>query len=396
MRALLAFMAAWGVASIAQLWPLDGPPPPREGAGVLDALSVLAIGLYGVAAWRLAGLYRDRGGNVLLSMAIALVLLAEAMLAVLVSRNWHLSWWEWHVLLLAAFATIALSARREYQQRGSLSGAFGGLYLDATLTRVDRWYASAVTAVGAAQADGASTDQVLARLRREGASDEELAVLARTAQEVRRLDAVFRPYLPAALAEQIRGEASGAPLPVGEDRVVSIMFADLAGFTPFSERHEPREVVEMLNTYWAIVVPIIDAAGGTIEHFAGDGVMTLFNVRGDQPDHAQRAARAATEIVSAAHDLAAAHPGWPVFRLGINTGAAVVGVIGADLRRSFSAIGDPVNTAARLMAAGAPGEVIAGRRTWEMLADPTAGEALGFVRVKGKRDAVEAWRLSPG
>ena len=151
----------------------------------------------------------------------------------------------------------------------------------------------------------------------------------------------------------------------------------------------------MLNTYWAAVVPAIEDAGGAIEHFAGDGVMTLFNVDGDQPDHARRAARAARAIVSVARRIAADHPGWPVFRLGINTGDAVVGVLGADARRSFAAIGDPVNTASRLMSAGAPGEIIVGRATWEALGDAAVGEALGGIRVKGKREPVEAWRLRP-
>jgi class 3 adenylate cyclase len=150
----------------------------------------------------------------------------------------------------------------------------------------------------------------------------------------------------------------------------------------------------MLNAYWARVVPLIDAAGGTIESFAGDGVLALFNVDGAQPDHAQRAAGAATEIVAAAGSLAATHPGWPVFRLGINSGSAIVGVVGADARRSFTAIGDAVNTAARLMTTGAPGDIIVGRRTWELLGDPAAGTSLGSVHVKGKRDAVEVWRLA--
>jgi class 3 adenylate cyclase len=176
--------------------------------------------------------------------------------------------------------------------------------------------------------------------------------------------------------------------------VVTIMFADLAGFTPFGETHPPRVVVDMLNTYWEAVVPIIEASGGTIEHFAGDGVMALFNVDGDQPDHARRATEVAKGIVTVARRLASSHPGWPIFRLGINTGTAVVGVLGGDARRSFAAIGDPVNTAARLMTTGAPGEVILGRQTWDMLGDPAAGQALGAVRVKGKRDAVEAWRLT--
>ena len=76
----------------------------------------------------------------------------------------------------------------------------------------------------------------------------------------------------------------------------------------------------MLNANWAAVVPIVDRAGGTIEHFAGDGVLTVFNAAGNQPDHARRAARAATEILAATRDIAASHPGWPIFRIGINTG----------------------------------------------------------------------------
>ena len=171
------------------------------------------------------------------------------------------------------------------------------------------------------------------------------------------------------------------------------MFADLAGFTPFSERHQPREVVEMLNAYWAAAVPEIERAGGTIEHFAGDGVLTVFNVEGDQPDHARRAARAATGILTSTRHLAVAHPGWPIFRIGINTGAAVVGVIGTAARRSFAAIGDPVNTSARLQTAAEPGQVVIGRLTWEQLDDPTAGVSLGAIPLKGKREPVEAWQL---
>ena len=127
------------------------------------------------------------------------------MIAVSLSRNWHASWWEWHLLLLAAFAAIALGARQEYRRGGSLSAAFGGLYLEATLARVDRWFASAVTSVASAEARGESTERVLSDLRREGASDEELALLAETAREVQRLDAAFRPYLPSVVTQGIRG-----------------------------------------------------------------------------------------------------------------------------------------------------------------------------------------------
>ena len=395
---LIVLMVVWAVFSIAQIPPLDSPPPPREGAGVLDVLSVLAVALYVFAAVRLVQFFRYRRATILLAMAAAVVLLAEALIAILVSRNWHASWWEWHLLLLAAFLTIALAARNEYQRRGSLTGAFGGLYLEATLARVDRWYASAVASVAAAQASGDGTDRVLAELRREGATDQELTLLADAAREVGQLDASFRSFLPAVISDRIRsGDTPSPTATIGDERVVTSMFADLAGFTPFSERHEPREVVRMLNAYWAAAVPIIDGAGGTIEHFAGDGVLTVFNAAGDQPDHAKRAARAATEILTVTRELAAQHPGWPIFRIGINTGPAVVGVIGTTARRSFAATGDAVNTGARLQAAAEPGQVLVGRATWEALDDPTAGEPLGAIRVKGKRDPVEAWRLNvPG
>ena len=66
------------------------------------------------------------------------------MLAIAVSRNWNLSWWEWHVLMLAAFAAIAIGVRREYANSGSLTGAFGGLYLQGTLARIDRWHGRAI------------------------------------------------------------------------------------------------------------------------------------------------------------------------------------------------------------------------------------------------------------
>ena len=284
---LILLMVAWAVFSIARLPPLDGPPPPREGGGILDILSIAAIALFAFAAVQLVRFFRYRGETILLATAAAIVLLAEALIAILVSQNWHYSWWEWHLLLLAAFLTIALAARNEYQRRGSLTGAFGGLYLEATLARVDRWYAGAVASVAAAQAAGSGTDDVLAELRSEGATDQELTLLSQTAREVSRLDASFRPYLPSVVTERIRHRATSSPVAtIGDERVVTAMFADLAGYTTFSERHEPREVVAMLNANWAAVVPIVDRAGGTIEHFAGDGVLTVFNAAGNQPDHA--------------------------------------------------------------------------------------------------------------
>jgi adenylate cyclase len=391
---LLVAMAVWALVSILRLPPLDGPPPAREGAGLLDLLSILAVALYVYAAWSSAVLYRRRGGALLLSIAVALALLAEAMIAVTFSRNWHASWWEWHLLLLAAFAAIALGARSEYRRGGSLSAAFGGLYLEATLSRVDRWYAEAVSAVVAADSRGESADSVLADLRRDGASDDEITLLANSAREVERLDAAFRPYLPTVVATGIREHKPDVARLGGLEREVTVMFADLASFTTFSETRTPTEVIGMLNEYWGAVVPAIDSAGGVIEQFVGDGVMASFNAGVDQPDHARRAARAGLAVIRACRPLADAHPTWPTFRVGINTGPAVVGNVGSDARRSFGVIGDTTNTAARLMAAGEAGQVVVGKRTWDALGEDRSGEPLGLVAVKGRRIAVEAWRLT--
>ena len=389
---LLALMVAWAVVSLASLPPLDGPPPTQEGVGLLTVLAVEAVAVYGYSAWRYVGLYRRRGGIVPLTVTIALVLLAEAMVAVALSRNWHLSWWEWHLLMLFAFAAIALGARTEYQRSGSLTTAFGGLYLGSTLERVDRWHAKAIAAVAAADERG-STEQVLDDLRREGATTDEVALLAQAARELRRLDAAFRPYLPSVVARGIRRHEPAVARLGGEERDVSVLFADLAGFTTFSETRAPTEVIGMLNEYWARVVPVITDAGGVIEHFAGDGVMAVFNATGDQPDHSRRAARAGLAILGASRPLATTRPGWPMFRVGINTGRAVVGNVGVAGRHSFAVIGDTTNTAARLMAAGEPGQVIVAGATWNSLNGDAHGRALGPIEMKGKATAVDAYVL---
>jgi class 3 adenylate cyclase len=348
--------------------------------------------LYAFAAWRSIRFYRARGGTVVLAIAVALVLLGEAMLAVALSRNWRLSWWEWHLLMLAAFLAIALGARAEYRRSGSLTSAFGGLYLEATLARLDRWHARAIAAVVAADDRGESTERVLDELRREGASSGDVALLEGAAREVRRLDSLFRPYLPSHVASRLRREPKLARLG-GVEREVSICFADLAGFTTFSELRPPSEVIAMLNRYWAEVVPVIDEAGGVVEQFAGDGVLASFNATGEMPDHARQAARTALAIVAVGRRLSAEHDGWPAFRAGVNTGRAVVGNVGAADRRSFAVIGDTTNTAARLLTVAEPGTIVVAGSTWRALGPQAVGLALGPTRVKGRRQPVDAWVL---
>jgi class 3 adenylate cyclase len=246
--------------------------------------------------------------------------------------------------------------------------------------------------VAAAGERGESTDGVLAELRRDGASTDEVALLSHAADELRRLDTLFRPYLPSNLATRLRVEPDVARLG-GAEREVSVLFADLAGFTSFSETRSPTEVITMLNAYWAVVVPAIERGGGVVEHFAGDGVLASFNTADNQPDHPSRASATALAIIEAGGPLAATHADWPIFRAGVNTGPVIVGNVGAEGRRSFTVIGDTTNLAARLLALGEPGQVVVAEATWERLGLGRDGVALGPSRVKGKREPVLAWVL---
>jgi adenylate cyclase len=399
-RGLLGLMLAWAVVSLLRIPPLNGPVAPQEASGPLAILAFGAVVLYAISAVRYAQIFRRRRSPVALAIVAALVLLAEAMIAIALSRNWHLSWWEWHVLMTLAFALIALGVRAEYARTGSLVAIFRPIYLETTLARIDRWHARAIGDLAALETRGEAPDRLLADLRRDGASSEELALLAEAAREIKRVDELFSPYLPEQVAQRLRQDP-GLARPGGTERTVSVLFADLAGFTAFSETRSPTEVIAMLNAFWEAAVPVIHAHGGSIEHFAGDGILVLFNATVDQPDHAERAARCALDLLRASDAVAAANAAWPRFRIGLNTGPAVVGNVGAAGRYSFATIGDTTNLGARLMSAGEPGQAVIGPTTREQLAafigsGAAAIRPLGPIRVKGKREPVEAWVLEAG
>jgi adenylate cyclase len=390
---LVGLMAAWAVVSVLRIPPLRDPIAAEELNGPLTLLALVAIGCYGYAAYRYAGIARRRRSLLAVAMLAAMVLLGEAVIAVVLSRNWRLSWWEWHVLMAAAFGVIAYATRAEFTRTGSLTATLRPIYLEATLARVNRWHGRAMADLAALEARRTPIDSLLADLREDGATIEEVELLTAAAREMRRVDELFRPYLPQQLPERLLAGAD-AHRPGGEQREVTVLFADLAGFTTFAETREPTLVIEMLNTYWAAVLPVIDEAQGSVEHFAGDGVLVLFNAVVDQPNHVARAARCARRI----HDVTgpiADREAWPRFRIGINTGPAVVGNVGAAGRLSFAAIGDTTNLASRLMSAAPPGGVVVGESTRNGL-DGVGGfriRSLGRVAVKGKRAPVLAWTL---
>jgi adenylate cyclase len=305
--ALLAAMALWAALSLLSVPPLDDPTPVERASGALVVTAVAATLLFGLAAARYLSMVLHSGSPILLGVTSAWVLLAEASVAVAFGRNWHASWWEWHLLMLVAFGAIAVAARREEAEE-----RFSDLYLDHT--------------------------------------------------------------------------AAGT-------REVSVLFADLAGFTSFSEGREPREVSEMLNAYFEVAIPpIVRQHGGDIDRLIGDAIMATWGTRGDQPDHAERAVSAAAALQAETARLAAEHPDWPRFRAAVNTGEALVGVVGAESGRSYTVIGDTVNVAARLEARAPTGGVVVGGATLRAVPGLRA-TSLGEIEVKGKRERVDAYLL---
>lgn len=206
---------------------------------------------------------------------------------------------------------------------------------------------------------------------------------------VRRL---FGQYLSPAIVRELisdptRGELGGALTEV------TALFADLQGFTTLSERRSPREVVALLNRYFGAIVPIIDHEGGTIIQFAGDAVVAVFNAPIPQQRHALHAARTALAMQSAIAELAKDEPDQPRFRIGMSTGAALVGNVGGAELRNFVANGDAVNLAARLQTSAQAGSIVISETTYALIRDLAVVRPLGRLRLKGKTEEIQAFIL---
>jgi class 3 adenylate cyclase len=175
---------------------------------------------------------------------------------------------------------------------------------------------------------------------------------------------------------------------------LSVLFSDLAGFTPFTERSRPVDVATMLQAYFELAAPLISQQfGGEVEKFIGDAVMATFNTRGDQPDHAVRAAGAALALQRQFTRLNEIHPGWPRLRVGVNSGHTIVREMGARGHVVYAAVGDVVNIAQRLESQAPVGGVLIGTETFRHLPDGAVVESVPGVRVNGRDASVDAYVL---
>ena len=537
---VLAISVVWGALSLGGVPPLSDMPEMDSRQAVLTGGAIAGCVLYGIAAARFLWRWRTTRAPVPLATATAFVLLGEALIAAAFGRNWHLSWWEWHLLMAAGFVYVLHAARLEGRRDGGVERVFDQLALDRTIEAVRADYgaaleryvdavrsdrkAAATTAAALAQRFDLTSSQVdvlqragdaLAaereQLRRLGAlvavgrrtrvlvsedallgdaldemagvldgqalqlalirngtlelpaalargdgaaptaqaardlaaaaverlepvaaedgapgavalplvvkerpagalvvtgldaplADRDRAILESLASQLsialenvrlyRELDGLFRSYLSPDVATTLIADPAQAALG-GARFQVSVLMADLQGFTPFSERTSPEDVVTMLNTVFTAVVPPILARGGTVTQFVGDAIMALFGAPVRHADHAQRAAAAALELQAAAAAALRDQPGWPRFRCAVNSGPALVGNVGAHAIRTFTAIGDTTNLAARLEGLAGPGEVVVGAQTAAALTGANL-QPLGPTAVKGKSAPVEAFRL---
>ncbi len=208
-------------------------------------------------------------------------------------------------------------------------------------------------------------------------------------------------FLSPQVAELV-SSADGEALLGGHRRIITAVFSDLRGFTAFAETAEPEELLDMLRDYHAAMGALVVEFGGTLEHFAGDGILVFFNDPVPQPDHEARAVRMAIamrarfEAMNVAwrkrgHDLG--------FGVGMAVGHATLGRIGFDGRYDYAAIGTVVIMASRLCSEARAGQILVNQRGYSAVEELVYGEPVGELTLKGFSRPVAAFNvvgLAPG
>ena len=179
----------------------------------------------------------------------------------------------------------------------------------------------------------------------------------------------------------------------GEKRECTFLFTDLRGFTSLSEKLEPEQVTDIMNRVLTEQVKLVQAHGGMVDKFIGDACMAIFNAPLDSDDHENRAVACAQDMQSAIRMLNKELPEKVAIGVGVNTGLAVVGNMGSDTRFDFSAIGDAVNTAARLESATkeAGVDILIGENTAKNC--KFVLKSLKSISVKGKKEPINVFTI---
>ncbi len=216
------------------------------------------------------------------------------------------------------------------------------------------------------------------------------AVKEREKQEIRQ---TFERYVAPSVVDRVLDRPEALRLG-GVRQEVTVLFADLRGYTHFSERANPEALVELLNEYFRMATDVIMAREGTLDKFLGDAVMAVFNAPEPQEDHFYRAVDAALALRNAVSTWNARRGVEGLtFGIGVNQGEAVVGNIGTSRAMNYTAIGDAVNLAKRLQEQAAPGQILVAESIVTSLGNLIKTRPLGLVQVKGRQQPVMVYEL---
>jgi class 3 adenylate cyclase len=221
--------------------------------------------------------------------------------------------------------------------------------------------------------------------------EEQMAELVRTGE--------LKRFMPHQVAEGLLG-GQLSPSEGFERRRLTLLFADMVGFTDLSDALEPEELSEVLNEYLREMTAVAVSHGGTLDNYIGDGLMVMFGAPtwNEESVQAWAAIQAAFEMKVRAEELTASIRGRGIpadlrVRVGVNTGHCTVGVFGSDLLRAYKAVGFAVNVAARLQSEAEPGTILVGFRTYALVRDRVRAEQREPLTLKGAARPVEAWEI---
>jgi len=216
-------------------------------------------------------------------------------------------------------------------------------------------------------------------------------------QTIARQRQLIRRYAPSSVVSRI--ELGDHTVDHPQRRKVTIFFSDVVGFTTMADRVDPEALAEIVNDYLGSLADLIERHGGTLNEFAGDGVMAIFGAP-DELDPADQVRRA----LAAAQELQASLPAWSQgwyqhgiledaqARIGINTGTVSVGTFGSIVRATYTGIGLQTNIAARVQAQAPPGGILLSNTSWHLVKDQIDCEARGEVMVKGVHFPIELYQ----
>ena len=207
----------------------------------------------------------------------------------------------------------------------------------------------------------------------------------------------FKKYVAPQVVEEISKQGEFEIVLGGENRNIAVLFVDIRGFTPMSESLQPEQVVEILNEYLSLTTKAIFKNGGTLDKFIGDATMAVFNAPFDLEDYIYKAVCTALDIAAGSDELEQKlmeRFGKSVsFGIGVNCGPAVVGNIGCEFRMDYTAIGDTVNTAARLESNAKRGQILISSAVYEEVKDRIEAEKIGVIPLKGKKDGALVYEV---